>query len=79
MLVDKNLFFRNERSEYGKTNLGLLIGGIVSVLVSLAVFPILLFYLIGLLFVSPILAFWYFSICLGEVRLLSEKQLIHLK
>jgi len=75
LCIDKNLFFRKERNEYGLTNLWLLVIGCVSLVFT----PLLIFFLLGLLVVSPVLAAWYFSICLRELWMMNRKELIHIK
>jgi hypothetical protein len=76
---EKNLFFRKERMAYGKTILWLIGIGIISWILILVPVPLILFYLFGLLIISPCLAIWYFTICFREVQLMNKKALVHLK
>jgi hypothetical protein len=64
---------------YGKTILWLIGLGIFSWILVYMEAPIILFYLFGLLIVSPCLAIWYFTICFREVQLMNKKALVHLK
>lgn len=57
--------------------LGLVIGILFSLEPSSAFFLIL--YLYGLLWLSPILAFYYLYICWKEYHLIKKRELIHLK
>lgn len=74
-----NLFFRHERRQYGLTILCLLATGIICFGLSRPGLPLFLFFRFGMLMIVPLLAGWYFSICLRELRLMNQKELIHLK
>ncbi|MCX6317677.1 MAG: hypothetical protein NTW29_10320 [Bacteroidetes bacterium] len=68
-----------ERTAYAKTLVWMIGVGLFCLLLLLAEIPVLILYLFALLFVSPVLAIWYFSICQTEWRILKRKELIHLK
>ena len=67
------------RKEFGK-----LLRLILMVFVVLLVFyylslPLLLFFLLGMLFAGPAMAIWYFLIGVGELKNMYYRDLIHLK
>jgi hypothetical protein len=57
--------------------LGLVIGGLMFIVPETAFFLVLYGY--GLLWFTPVLAFFYFFICWKEYSLVIKKELIHLK
>lgn len=70
------LFFYKERVRYGWTvAISIAIGCILIAYQTKA----LILYLFLMLFVSPGYACWYFSICYREIKMLKERDLIHLK
>jgi hypothetical protein len=70
---------RVERKRYARTILWIAIVGAICYLLLLAEFPLIVFYLIAMLIVSPVLACWYFVIGLTECRTIRHRELIHLK
>lgn len=70
---------RKSRGQYGKT-LAWIIGALlISALLLLFQLPLLLLLMAILLFISPVLAVWYFFIGVEELRSIKRKELIHLK
>lgn len=68
-----------ERKNYGLTVLWAAVLGVINYLLMLADVPLVFFYLLAMLVVSPILACWYFIIGLSEWRTIRHRELIHLK
>ncbi len=74
VFLSKHYYPLKQRDYYGYTLLCLLIFGIIiSIIGGIFVF------LVMLLFISPILAIWYATICDLEIKRLRNKALIHLK
>jgi len=74
--------YYEERSCYAKLSLytllfGLLLGAMCFLFSSLI--ALLLVYSFALLWLTPVLALYYLSVCWKEYSLLSKKELIHLK
>lgn len=69
----------SNRKIYEKMILWILIIGVLSLLLTLLEMPILIFYLYGMLIVSPVLAIYYQVVCYIEYRLLIKRAFIHLK
>jgi len=78
-LIDPGWANKGERGSYGMTILWIVIVGALCYLFLLAEKPLLFFYLGAMLFVSPVLACWYFIISIKEWRNLRHRELIHLK
>ena len=70
---------RVERIQYGHTILWVAIVGAICYLLLLAELPLIVFYLLAMLIVSPVMACWYFVIGLTEWRTIRHRELIHLK
>jgi hypothetical protein len=74
--------FLSHRTFYTKLILATLILGIFFGIL-FSIFPssvfFLLLYFFGLLWLSPLLAFYYLYICWQEYRLITKRELIHLK
>lgn len=70
---------RVERKQYGHTILWVGIVGIICYLLLLADLPLIVFYLMAMLIVSPVMACWYFVIGLTEWKTICHRELIHLK
>jgi len=68
-----------ERKNYGLTILWAAVLGAINYLLMLADVPLMLFFLLAMLVVSPILACWYFIIGLREWKTIRHRELIHLK
>ena len=68
-----------DRKRYGQTLLWIIIIGLITLLMTLVEIPLILFYLIALLFVGPVMAIWYFTISVSELNTIRKKELIHLK
>lgn len=66
---------QKQRNAYAETLIWLLIIGILS----WCFHALILFYLLGLFFVSPVLAGWYFYIGYEELKRIKERELVHLK
>jgi phosphatidylglycerophosphate synthase len=79
LLISSGSLKHYERINYGKVILLLLLIGIAFLLLALLKSPYILYYLVGLLIVSPFLALWYFSIGYRELKLIYKKEFIHLK
>jgi len=67
------------RKQYGHTILWVAIVGVICYLLLLADLPLIVFYLMAMLIVSPVMACWYFIIGLTEWRTIRHRELIHLK
>jgi hypothetical protein len=65
-------FAARGRRYYGKTLLVVFLLGIISL-------PIWMIFGFALLIFSPFMAAWYASVCFTEIKLLEEKELVHLK
>lgn len=74
LFLVENWISLTERKQYGQTLFWMLILGLVSYFT-----PLFLFYLMGLLIVSPVLATWYFMIGISEWKRIKQRELIHLK
>ena len=75
LLFINKRFLHHERREYIIKLLWLLvIGGVCAIFG-----PALLFFLMGLLLMSPVFAIWYFWICQREIKMIEERNLVHLK
>jgi len=72
-------YLHQTRKIYGITILIVALLGLAALALLSIDIPFLVYYMIGLLIVSPILAGWYFIICFKEVKLLQQKALVHLK
>lgn len=68
-----------QRKGYGLTLCWILVIGLVGYLLLLLEVPLILFYLIGLILVSPIMATWYFIISVRELQTIRNRELVHLK
>ncbi len=79
LLMNNGLLLRNERKQYGMTNLWMFVAGIILLALAYAGLSLIIFFLFALLFVGPVMAIWYFSICLREMKLIKSKELVHLK
>lgn len=79
LFLIKNWVLRRDRSKYGEIIFWILIIGLICLLLLLIKLPLLLFYLFGLMIVSPFLAIWYFLIGLNELKLMNKISLLHLK
>lgn len=66
---------QKQRKAYAETLIWLFIIGVLSWLFQ----ALILFYLIGLFFVSPVMACWYFFIGHQELKRIRERELVHLK
>jgi hypothetical protein len=75
LFLNKSWINWKERNQYGQTVLWILVFGILSYIL----LPLLLYFLMGLLIVSPVLAIWYFVISIGEWKRIKQRELIHLK
>jgi hypothetical protein len=75
----KNLIMYDQRVNYGKTMLWLLGIGLICFALIWVEVPAIIFYLGALLFISPVFAVWYFMICLRELDLIKNRELVHLK
>ncbi len=80
------LFFSGEswyhkkyRNRYGKTVAWTLAGILGTTLLSITQLPFLMYYLIAMLFVTPVYALGYLMICYRELQTIQRKELIHLK
>jgi len=67
------------RKWYGQFLLWIIIAGLISLVLLKLNIPLLIFYLFGLLIVSPFLAVWYFIIGLKELSSINKRELVHLK
>jgi hypothetical protein len=80
MLKDKNIFLRASRKAYGQTLFWILIVGIFCWLaLLLGGSGVTICYMFAMLIIGPIMAIWYMTICYRELKLMSEKALVHLK
>ncbi len=70
---------RVERKQYGHSILWVAVVGVICYLLLLADLPLIVFYLIAMLIVSPVMACWYFVIGLTEWRTIRHREFIHLK
>lgn len=70
---------RKDRRHYGKVLVWILIAILISALFLLLQQPVLIVTMGALLFISPVLAIWYFLISVEEWRSIKRKELIHLK
>ena len=70
---------RNARTSYGQTLLWLVIIGLILYILLFAEIPLLIFFLLGMLVVSPAMAIWYFTIELQELKTIRHHELVHLK
>lgn len=70
---------RVERKQYGHTLLWVAIVGVICYLLLLTDLPLIVFYLMAMLIVSPVMACWYFVIGLTEWKTIRHRELIHLK
>jgi hypothetical protein len=68
-----------DRSNYGKTLFWTALIGLLNYLLLLVQVPLILFYLLALLVISPVMAIWYFLIGFHEWENLKNRELIHLK
>lgn len=75
LFLNKSWINRKERNQYGQTVLWVLVIGFLSYIF----LPLLMYFLFGLLLVSPVLAIWYFVIGIGEWKRIKQRELIHLK
>lgn len=72
LFVLDNFYHSPHRRYYG-------IGLVVLAVAGLAFIPAILYYLVGILFVTPLFAGWYWYISYQEIILLNRKEFIHLK
>jgi hypothetical protein len=72
MSLGKENLLKKERNTYGQVLLWVAGFG----LASLIHYSLIYFYLSLMLVISPIIAIWYFSICVREVQSLSKEELI---
>ena len=81
LFIRENWVDRRSRKSYGKTVLLLAGAGLVVYLLFRMDTGAELFfgYAILMLFFSPVLAIWYFTICYSELRSMKHKALVHLK
>lgn len=75
----KSWYHKKYRNLYGKTVLWTLAGILVALLLSSTGFPLLVFYLMAMLYVTPLYAIGYLLICIREFQTIQRKELIHLK
>jgi hypothetical protein len=75
LFLNKSWINRKERNQYGLTVLWVLVIGFLSYIF----LPLFMYFLFGLLLVSPVLAIWYFVIGIGEWKRIKQRELIHLK
>jgi hypothetical protein len=78
-LTNKGCVNRVERKYYGQTLLWLIIIGLVTLLLSFADVPLIIFYLLAMLVAGPVMAVWYFIITIKELKALRKREFIHLK
>ena len=76
---NRGLPFFQKRRIYSQAIAGVFITGAISLLLLIFKTPVIIFYLFGLLLLSPFLAIWYMSICYREILQLRKRELIHLK
>ena len=76
---NRGLQFFQKRRIYSQAIAGVFITGAISLLLLIFKTPVIIFYLFGLLLLSPFLAIWYMSICYREILQLRKRELIHLK
>ena len=67
------------RKRYGQFLFWIIVAGLASLVIMKLNSPLLLFYLFGLLILSPFLAVWYFIIGLKELSSIYKRELVHLK
>lgn len=78
--LSKSTWFQSkERSAYEKTLYLMFQLLIASILINFIFHGIILFYLAGLLFISPVLAFWYLHFSIKELKRIYFREIIHLK
>jgi hypothetical protein len=79
LFISQSWKSRSHRNLYGKTLLWIAFIGLINYLLLLIEVPLVLFYLAGILVISPALAIWYFMIGIQEWKSLKNRELIHLK
>ncbi len=79
LIIKNNLFFRKERKHYGITNLWIFGLGLATYFTIYLATPIFILFLFAMLIVGPVMALWYASICFREIKLMTNKELVHLK
>lgn len=67
------------RKEFGKLLRLILVVFVILLIFYYLSLPLLLFFLLGMLFAGPAMAIWYFLIGVGELRNMYYRDLIHLK
>lgn len=68
-----------QRKQYGTTLAGLITAGLICYLLMLLELPIIIFYLFALLVIGPVMAVWYYIICVNEWINIRHREFIHLK